>query len=82
MKQLLDGVKYLHDVFIIHRDLKMSNLLLTKTGVLKIAGISTYFLIFFCERFKCIYGIDFGLARRFQKPLQPMTPRVVTLWYR
>ncbi|RKO88716.1 kinase-like domain-containing protein, partial [Blyttiomyces helicus] len=25
---------------------------------------------------------DFGLARKFSKPERPMTPRVVTLWYR
>lgn len=25
---------------------------------------------------------DFGLARRFGEPIKPMTPRVVTLWYR
>ena len=25
---------------------------------------------------------DFGLARRYGEPIQPMTPRVVTLWYR
>jgi len=25
---------------------------------------------------------DFGLARKYGLPLQPMTPGVVTLWYR
>ena len=25
---------------------------------------------------------DFGLARTYGEPLEPMTPRVVTLWYR
>ena len=25
---------------------------------------------------------DFGLARRYGLPVRPMTPRVVTLWYR
>ena len=37
MKQLLSGVAHLHDNWIIHRDLKTSNLLLSHKGVLKIA---------------------------------------------
>jgi len=35
--QLLDGLKHLHDNWIIHRDLKTSNLLLSHKGILKIA---------------------------------------------
>lgn len=36
-KQLLSGLDYIHDNWIVHRDLKTSNLLLNKNGTLKIA---------------------------------------------
>jgi cyclin-dependent kinase 10 len=62
MMQLFRGLHFLHQNFIVHRDLKVSNLLLTDKGRLKIA--------------------DFGLARKYSLPVNPMTPRVVTLWYR
>ena len=60
--QVFQGLAYLHKNYYIHRDLKVSNLLMTDRGCVKIA--------------------DFGLARRFGEPIKPMTPRVVTLWYR
>ncbi|XP_037782370.1 cyclin-dependent kinase 10-like [Penaeus monodon] len=62
MIQVFKGLAYLHCKEIVHRDVKVSNLLLTNQGTIKIA--------------------DFGLARELGYPMSPMTPQVVTLWYR
>ncbi|KAH8849909.1 Cyclin-dependent kinase 10 [Schistosoma japonicum] len=61
MLQIFKGLRYLHENFIIHRDLKVSNLLMNDKGLVKIA--------------------DFGLSRPTHSH-NPMTPCVVTLWYR
>ncbi|XP_066956591.1 cyclin-dependent kinase 9-like [Macrobrachium rosenbergii] len=37
MQQLLNGLYYIHSNKILHRDLKASNVLITKTGILKLA---------------------------------------------
>ena len=62
MLQVIRAVAYMHDNDIIHRDIKLSNLLINQRGEVKLA--------------------DFGLARKICYPLQPYTPKVVTLWYR
>lgn len=45
MLQVLRGLRYLHHNFVVHRDLKVSNLLMTDKGCVKI-GI--YFFIAIC----------------------------------
>lgn len=47
MLQLLRGLEYCHSHSIIHRDLKMSNLLLTSSGILKIGTRSSLVFFFF-----------------------------------
>ncbi|KNE61996.1 CMGC/CDK protein kinase [Allomyces macrogynus ATCC 38327] len=65
--QLLAAVAFLHARGRVHRDLKTSNLLLNNRGMLKVA--------------------DFGLTRVIARDavaagVRPLTPLVVTLWYR
>lgn len=59
--QFFRAVDFLHQNFIVHRDLKLSNILYEK-GAIKLC--------------------DFGLARYMGVPLVPLTPKVVTRWYR
>ena len=60
--QVLSGIQHIHNKWLLHRDLKTSNILVHKSGRIALA--------------------DFGLARKYQHPLRPLTQMVITLWYR
>lgn len=49
MQQFLSGLNHMHDLWILHRDLKTSNLLLSHSGVLKV--ISTSSIVCFSQFF-------------------------------
>lgn len=70
MKQLLGAVGALHDHWIVHRDLKTSNLLLSNRGCLKLADFGLARL----------YGDAGGGGKN--RRAREMTELVVTLWYR
>lgn len=50
-QQLLRAVGHLHDNWILHRDLKTSNLLLSHKGILKVSQLRNFFTIFFYIKF-------------------------------
>ncbi|CAP34907.1 Protein CBG17235, partial [Caenorhabditis briggsae] len=67
VRQLLRGMSHLHDLWILHRDLKTANILISSSGVLKIAD----------------FGLarEYGEANDIETRMK-LTEVVVTLWYR
>lgn len=54
MIQLLRGVRHLHDNWILHRDLKTSNLLLSHKGILKVLQFSEHSYVVSLSEYKKI----------------------------
>ncbi|PKS10849.1 hypothetical protein jhhlp_002606 [Lomentospora prolificans] len=73
MIQLLEGLRYLHDNRILHRDMKAANLLISNKGILQIADFG---LARFYEGPRPKPGLPVGEGRR------EYTGLVVTRWYR
>lgn len=73
--QLLEAVKYVHSFGLVHRDIKTSNILIDKNGILKLAdfGLTTNVKTLQNE----ILDTQF-----LHKTNNAMTNRVCTLWYR
>lgn len=72
MAQLLSAVAYLHDHWILHRDLKTSNLLLNNRGQLKVADFGM------ARKTSAVVAATEGPAGA----PSHLTQLVVTLWYR
>ncbi|XP_073976322.1 cyclin-dependent kinase 9 [Rhodnius prolixus] len=66
VQQLLNGLYYIHSNKILHRDMKAANVLITKSGVLKLAD----------------FGLARAFSQTKNGQVNRYTNRVVTLWYR
>jgi cyclin-dependent kinase 9 len=66
IQQMLNGLYYIHSNKILHRDMKAANVLITKTGTLKLAD----------------FGLARAFSAQKNGQPNRYTNRVVTLWYR
>ena len=88
--QLISAINLMHQNYVIHRDLKTSNLLMNNRGMIKVYVVSLWLIASQAFQVLNYYPdihtypkvADFGLARKFTDPPVHMTELVVTLWYR
>jgi serine/threonine protein kinase len=92
MLQLLEALRFLHSNYVLHRDLKLSNLLYNQKGELKVADfglarrVGGEYIVGSSggKRRDKIMGSSNG-TKQSTDPSPPsccLTPKVVSLWYR
>lgn len=62
MKQVLQGLQYLHERNIVHRDIKAANLLITKSGVVKLADFGVSAQLETAEKRYSVVGTPYWMA--------------------